>query len=150
LPETSDVLSAIFSGIYGSCLMPDDEQLVLQLLHELMKLQLTTAAANPRKLLRQGNCSFSRLYKSFTEELFSARLFLTSALYEPILALLTEDEVFLDIDPAKVSMRFPPQERLRKFGQEGTPEYERKLKEHRGAIHQCLRIFLNSDSERNS
>ena len=45
--ETSEVLSALFSGIYGSCLMPDDEQLVLQLLHDLMRLQLTSAA-NPR------------------------------------------------------------------------------------------------------
>ena len=47
LAETADVLSAVFSGIYGSCLMPDDEQLVLQLLHDLMRLQLTSAA-NPR------------------------------------------------------------------------------------------------------
>ena len=45
--ETAEVLSAMFSGLYGSCLMPDDEQLVLQLLHDLMRLQLTSAA-NPR------------------------------------------------------------------------------------------------------
>ena len=45
--ETAEVLSAVFSGLYGSCLMPDDEQLVLQLLHDLMRLQLTSAA-NPR------------------------------------------------------------------------------------------------------
>ena len=48
--------------------------------------------------------------------------------------MLTEDEVFLDIDPSKVALRFPPQERARKFGTEGTPEYERKLKEHRAVI----------------
>ena len=47
LSETAEVLSALFSGIYGSCLMPDDEQLVLQLLHDLMRLQLASAA-NPR------------------------------------------------------------------------------------------------------
>ena len=35
--------------------------------------------------------------------------------------MLTEDEVFLDIDPGKVALRFPPQERARKFGTEGTP-----------------------------
>ena len=85
-------------------------------------------------MLRQGNCSFTRLYKCFTEELFSARLFLTSALYEPILSLLTEDEVFLDIDPGKVALRFPPQERARKFGAEGTPEFDRKWKEHRAVV----------------
>ena len=48
--------------------------------------------------------------------------------------MLTEDEVFLDIDPGKVALRFPPQERARKFGTEGTPEYDRKLKEHRAVV----------------
>ncbi len=62
LPQMGEVVCTVFSGIYGSCLMREDEELVLKLLHSLMRLQLT-AAANPRKLLRQGNCSFSRLYK---------------------------------------------------------------------------------------
>ena len=52
----------MFSGLYGSCLMKEDERLVLKLLHSLMELQLTSAT-NPRKLLRQGNCAFSKLYK---------------------------------------------------------------------------------------
>lgn len=127
LPHISEVVSTVFSGIYGSCLIPEDERLVLKLLHHLMQMQLTPAT-NPRKLLRQGNCAFSRLYKvrirylqddkfqfdirrflfyfqAFSEELFSAKLFLTSALYEPILSLLTDDEIFLDIDPAKAIIR---------------------------------------------
>ena len=70
------------------------------MLHILMKLQLTTAH-NPRKLLRQGTCAFSRMYKIFTEELFTAKLFLTSALYEPILSLLTEDENISGHRPCK-------------------------------------------------
>ena len=41
------------------------------------------------------------LFQSLIEELFSAKLFLTSALYEPILSLLSYDEKFLDIDPSK-------------------------------------------------
>ena len=100
----SEIVSTVFSGLYGSCLMLEDELLVLRLLHSLMESQLISAA-NPRKLLRQGNCAFSRLYKAFNEELFSAKLFLTSALYEPILKLLTDDEVFLDIDPSKAVIR---------------------------------------------
>ena len=105
LPQVSDAVSAIFSGLYGSCLMPEDERLTLQLLHHLMQMQLTSAA-NPRKLLRQGNCAFTRLYKAFNEQTFTAKLFLTSALYEPILSLLTDDEIFLDIDPSKAIIRF--------------------------------------------
>ena len=48
--------------------------------------------------------------------------------------MLTEDEVFLDIDPGKVALRFPPQERARKFGTEGTTEYDRNLNEHRAVV----------------
>ncbi len=128
-PRMGDLVCTVFSGLYGSCLMREDEELVLRLLHHLMRLQLREAP-NPRKLLRQGNCSFSRLYKvgvlsllaskkivakclffcvfpwqAFNEELFSAKLFLTSALYEPILALLTDAEIFLDIDPSKAIIR---------------------------------------------
>ncbi len=62
LPYMAEVASIAFSGIYGGCIMREDEELVLKLLHNLMRLQLTSAQ-NPRKLLRQGNCSFSRLYK---------------------------------------------------------------------------------------
>jgi hypothetical protein len=92
--KMSAIISTLFSGLYGSCLLAEDERLLLRLLHHLMKLQLSTSP-NPRKLLRQGNCVFSRLYKAFSEELFSAKLFLTSALHDPILKLLSDDEVFL-------------------------------------------------------
>ena len=70
----------------------------------------------------------------FTDQLFSARLFLTSALYEPILSLLTDDEIFLDIDPAKAVIRFPPAERQRRFGTEGTEEHAANLAAHRKHI----------------
>lgn len=142
-PYMSEIISTVFSGLYGSCLMEEDEQLVLKLLHHLLKLQLTSAP-NPRKMLRQGHCAFSRLYKSFTEELFSAKIFLTSALYDPILRLLTEDEIFLDIDPAKAIIRFPPSERIKKFGPEGTPEFQAKLQEHRRFIVGKLETLTNA------
>ena len=120
--KMSTIISTVFSGLYGSCLLAEDERLLLRLLHHLMKLQLSTSP-NPRKLLRQGNCAFSRLYKAFSEELFSAKLFLTSALHDPILKLLSDDEVFLDVDPAKVVIRFAPAERDRRFGKDaGSPE----------------------------
>ena len=63
-----------------------------------------------------------------------------------IFSLLTEDEVFLDIDPSKVALRFPPQERARKFGTEGTPEYDRRLKEHRAVVVNKL-VALTDRSE---
>ena len=103
----SGVISIVFGGLYGSCMLVEEEGLVLRILHHLMKSQVVGggAGSNPRKLMRKNNCAFSRLYKSFNERLFSAKLFLTSALYEPILSLLSDDEVFLDIDPSKAIIR---------------------------------------------
>ncbi len=60
--QMSDVVSTVFSGLYGSCMLPEDERLILRLLYHLMRFQLSTSS-NPRKLLRQGNCAFTRLYK---------------------------------------------------------------------------------------
>jgi hypothetical protein len=51
-----------------------------------------------------------------SEELFSAKLFLTSALYEPILSLLSDDEIFLDIDPAKTAIRLEKMNNVFHFG----------------------------------
>ena len=58
-------------------------------------------------------------------------MFLTAALHQPIAQLLMEDELFLDIDPSKAAVRFPPEERMRRFGQEGTPEYNAGLAKYR-------------------
>ena len=133
LPLMKEVVMTVFTSLLGSCVLAEDESIMITMLHKLVETQLLEAA-NPRKLLRHGTSSFSRLYKLFSEQLFSSRLFLTSALYEPILSLLTDDETFLDIDPAKAVYRFPPQERIRRFGVEGTEEYNAALTRHRQAI----------------
>lgn len=119
LPEAMQaIVQTLAAGLYGSCLYPEDKILVLRLLRHLMLLQIVPSD-NPRRLLRHGTCAFSRFYSVFHESLFSAKLFLTAALHGPILQLLMEDEMFLDIDPDKAPIRFPPMERLKKFGKEG-------------------------------
>jgi hypothetical protein len=130
LPNMQNILEAVFSGALGSCILREDEQLMMNLLKKLIDVQVLTAA-NPRKMLRHKK-SFSWLYKSFCEQF--GRLFLTSALYNPILQLLTDDEIFLDIDPAKALIRFSAEAQLKKFGQPGSPGFEQKVKEHRRFI----------------
>ena len=125
LPYMADIVATVFSrsgtllilllllplcfyflifSLLGSCVLPEDESVMMAVLHRLVKIQLLSHP-NPRsaklllshslllplhrKLLRHGTSSFSRLYKSFSDQLFPARLFLTSALYDPILCLLT-------------------------------------------------------------
>ncbi|KAK7074988.1 GTPase-activating protein and VPS9 domain-containing protein 1 [Halocaridina rubra] len=120
----------IFSSIYANCLLPEDETYVLNLLKHLMELQLATSE-NPRRLLRHGSCAFSQIYRAYVDSLPQAKVFLTAALHQPIAQLLMEDELFLDIDPSKAAVRFPPEERLKRFGQEGTPEYNARLAKYR-------------------
>ena len=133
LPFMQEVVMTVFTSLLGGCVLPEDETIMVTMLHKLVETQLLEAV-NPRKLLRHGTSSFSRLYKLFSDQLFSSRLFLTSALYDPILSLLTDDEKFLDIDPAKAVIRFPPQERVRRFGVEGTEEYRAAVASHRKVI----------------
>ncbi|XP_031844110.1 GTPase activating protein and VPS9 domains 1 isoform X2 [Nomia melanderi] len=141
LPDSvQNIVQSLAAGLYGSCLLPEDKILVLKLLRHLMLLQIVPSD-NPRRLLRHGTCAFSRFYSVFHESVFSAKFFLTAALHNPIVQLLMEDEMFLDIDPDKAPIRFPPSERLKKFGKEGTPEYDAKLQRHRlWTINSLFRI----------
>ncbi|XP_026825737.1 GTPase-activating protein and VPS9 domain-containing protein 1 isoform X3 [Ooceraea biroi] len=137
-PESMQtIVQCLAAGLYGSCLLPEDKSLVLQLLRHLMLLQIIPSD-NPRRLLRHGTCAFSKFYSIFHESLFSAKLFLTAALHSPIVQLLMEDEPFLDIDPDKAPIRFVPVERLKKFGKEGTPEYQAKIQRYRLCIVNSL------------
>ncbi|XP_018357259.1 PREDICTED: GTPase-activating protein and VPS9 domain-containing protein 1 [Trachymyrmex septentrionalis] len=146
IPESMQtIVQCLAAGLYGSCILPEDKSLVLQLLRHLMLLQIIPSD-NPRRLLRHGTCAFSRFYSIFHESLFSAKLFLTAALHNPIVQLLMEDEMFLDIDPDKAPIRFPPAERLKKFGKEGTAEYQAKLQRYRlwtvNSLHRITQRFI--------
>lgn len=137
VPEMmQNVIQSLAGGVYGSCLLPEDKILVLKLLRHLILLQIVPSD-DPRRLTRPGTCAFSRFYSVFHESLFSAKLFLTAALNGPIMQLLMEDEMFLDIDPNKAPERFPPSERLKKFGKEGTLEYQTKLQQYRHWTVSC-------------
>ncbi|XP_021936373.1 receptor-mediated endocytosis protein 6 homolog isoform X2 [Zootermopsis nevadensis] len=136
------IVHSIMTGLFGSSLLPEDKLLALRLLRYLTELQLVPSE-NPRRLLRQRSCAFARLYGEFHEGLFSAKLFLTAALHKPIMQLLVEDEMFLDIDPDKATIRFPPEERLKKFGPEGSPEYNIRLQEYRRWTNKRLVAITN-------
>ena len=133
-----NIIQSLSSGLYGNCLLPEDKILVLKILRHLMLLQVIPSD-NPRRLLRQGTCAFSKFYSIFHESLFSAKLFLTAALNGPIMQLLMEEEMFLDIDPDKLPIRITPSEKLKKFGKEGSPEYQNKLQRYR---HWIVCFFL--------
>ncbi|KAK7094714.1 GTPase-activating protein and VPS9 domain-containing protein 1-like isoform X2 [Littorina saxatilis] len=132
-PGMDHVITTITASVYGGCMFREDESAMLSILKLLTELQVANDD-NPRRLLRRGNCAFSLMYKQLCDSLFSARLFLTAALHEPIMRLLMEEEWFYDIDPSKALVRFPPKDRLKRFGEAGTEEHKVKQSNYRTFI----------------
>ncbi len=130
LETMQQMARVIVSSLYGNTVMREDEAMVLQLLKELIEHQVASHD-NPRRLIRKGSGAFSIIFKLLNESMFPAKLFLTAALHKPVMQLLMEDEWFYDIDPERALYRFPPQERLKRFGHAGTNEYEQKTKQYR-------------------
>ena len=126
-----------------------------------MRQQLA-AHANPRLVLRKGTSGACRLYRYYSENLYSAKVFLTAALHDAVMVVLCQDEIFLDIDPQKVfsrvheflpffspclqsSLRFPPAERIRRFGQDPTSStYHKRMAAHRKAIVEKLVLISHN------
>ncbi|XP_045082826.1 GTPase-activating protein and VPS9 domain-containing protein 1-like isoform X6 [Coregonus clupeaformis] len=120
------VIYTVFTSLYGNCIMQEDERYLLQVLRYLVEFELKESD-NPRRLLRRGTCAFSILFKLFSEGLYSAKLFLTATLHEPIMQLLVEDEDHLETDPSKVTERFTPAQQERLFGEKGSVGYRQKV-----------------------
>ncbi|XP_063172442.1 GTPase-activating protein and VPS9 domain-containing protein 1 isoform X4 [Candoia aspera] len=126
--NTQHVIHTVFTSIYGNCIMPEDENFLLQVLRYLIEFELKESE-NPRRLLRRGTCAFSILFKLFSEGLFSAKLFLTATLHEPIMQLLVEDEDHLETDPSKLTERFSPAQQEKLFGEKGSERFRQKVQE---------------------
>ncbi|XP_066499609.1 GTPase-activating protein and VPS9 domain-containing protein 1 isoform X1 [Hoplias malabaricus] len=124
--HTQGVIHTVFTSLYGNCIMQEDESYLLQVLRYLIEFELKESD-NPRRLLRRGTCAFSILFKLFSEGLYSAKLFLTATLHEPIMQLLVEDEDHLETDPAKLTERFTPAQQERLFGEKGSDVYRQKV-----------------------
>ncbi|KAK9710373.1 GTPase-activator protein for Ras-like GTPase [Popillia japonica] len=142
-PTFVEILYSVVTGLYGSILLQDDTNLMLALLKQLAYLQLVSSD-NPRRLLRHGTCAFSKMYYLFHENLYSARLFLLSTLQNPIIKLIANVDVYLDIDPDKILVRFSPDDILEKFGQAGTEEYNTKIAEYHLYITNTLVDVTNA------
>ncbi|XP_074830106.1 GTPase-activating protein and VPS9 domain-containing protein 1 isoform X1 [Natator depressus] len=126
--NTQSVIHTVFTSIYGNCIMQEDESYLLQVLRYLIEFELKESD-NPRRLLRRGTCAFSILFKLFSEGLFSAKLFLTATLHEPIMQLLVEDEDHLETDANKLIERFSPAQQEKLFGEKGTERFKQKVQE---------------------
>ncbi|XP_049619995.1 GTPase-activating protein and VPS9 domain-containing protein 1 isoform X7 [Syngnathus scovelli] len=123
--HTQGVIQTVFTSLYGNCIMQEDESYLLQVLRYLVEFELKESD-NPQRLLRRGTCAFSILFKLFSEGLYSAKLFLTATLHEPIMQLLVEDEDHLETDPCKVTERLTRVQQER-FGEKGSEGYKQRV-----------------------
>ncbi|XP_062567706.1 GTPase-activating protein and VPS9 domain-containing protein 1-like isoform X1 [Saccostrea cucullata] len=135
-------ISLSVTSIFGNVVFPEDEVSMIQTVKCLAELQLATNDS-PRLLLRKKNCGFSVAVKLLFDSLYSAKLFLTAALHDPVMRLLMEDEWFYDIDPQKALHRFPPQERIKRFGEPSSADYDKKCNEYRKFIVDKLVVLSN-------
>lgn len=129
--------SALVSGLYGSCRSTSDRTRFLAVLRSLIKHQMATSG-DPRKLFRTGKCALASFYAVYRDGHTPARQFLIAALQNPVMAVLHEDEFFLDIDPDKAMERFTSADRLKKFGQPNSTDYATKVARYRKWTTQSL------------
>ncbi|KAK6030710.1 GTPase-activator protein [Ostertagia ostertagi] len=142
--SADDSIHAMFSLVYGNCVFPSDEKAVLETLNCLIRVQLLTHN-NPRLVIRKGTAAFPRLYKLYSDSLYAAKIFLTAALHDSVMLVLCQDEVFLDIDPAKSPLRFPSADRVRRFGDDPTSaQYHKRVAAHRKLIVEKLVLLAHS------
>lgn len=112
--QMNSIVRTVATGLYGNAILSKDVDMVLRLLRDLIEIQVIVSE-NPRRMLRIGSCAFSRLYSRLHESLFSAKLFLTAALHEPVMKVLIGDDMVLDIDAIKAVLNYPAKERLKKL-----------------------------------
>ncbi|XP_032515524.2 receptor-mediated endocytosis protein 6 homolog isoform X2 [Danaus plexippus] len=134
--------SSLAAGLYGSCRSPSDRTRMLAVLRSLIKYQMAPSA-DPRKVIRSNKSSLALLYSVFRDNHAPTRQFLRTVLRAPVLAVLTEDEFFLDVDPDKAMERFTPADRAKKFGQPNTTEYNTKVARYRKWTVQSLYNLTN-------
>uniref|UniRef100_A0A0K0FAM2 Ras-GAP domain-containing protein n=1 Tax=Strongyloides venezuelensis TaxID=75913 RepID=A0A0K0FAM2_STRVS len=140
--NTDDLVRSIYSSLFLSCIFPLDEALMLKVFKQLIPLQITSSN-DPRKVLRRGNRTISKLFRLFFDGLYPAKIFITSALHDAILDVLSSDSVFLDVDPSKLLQRFSRPMREAKFGKDETSfSFLEKVTIYRKEIVQKLVSFV--------
>uniref|UniRef100_F6SXW5 GTPase activating protein and VPS9 domains 1 n=1 Tax=Ciona intestinalis TaxID=7719 RepID=F6SXW5_CIOIN len=137
LDSTSDVARTMVMGCYGNNMVADDHRQLLELIETLMLLQLATIE-QPSRLLQKGTSAFCTVFKLFAESLWSGKLFLMSALHQPIMEIIMDHELFLETNPQKVLARLSSNEIAKRFGSQDTPAFQEKLKQHVERTEQAL------------
>lgn len=128
--QTDPVITLIVNGLYRSAMYSKDAEMVMKVLQQLIETQIAKSD-NPRRLLRVGSSSFTRLYQKYHESTFATKIFLKAILFEPLMSVLMDDERRWEIDPLKIIAVQSSSENKKMFGEESSPEYLKNLQQYR-------------------
>ncbi|KAH9402392.1 GTPase-activating protein and VPS9 domain-containing protein 1 [Tyrophagus putrescentiae] len=131
------------STVYSHCQQDRDKTAIVDLMEELLEININFYN-DFRRQIHSKYSAFCLVYRNFCDELSELKTFYKLALYQPIMQVLSEDNLFLDIDSNRAAMRFLPKERTKHFGIENTDEYRENLIKYKKWTLQKLRTFIGN------
>ena len=139
-----NLLETVVLSIFGQSCATQNQTPLLEFIQCLMLHQIGSTE-RPRQALKRG--AFISTYRLLVEALPESRLFLTAALYQPIVQVLLDEGPPLEADPNKVIGTFEPNELAARFGRKGTPEFDQKLREFCKETSRRLEEHVNRFSQ---
>ena len=139
-----NLLETVVLSIFGQSCATQNQTPLLEFIQCLMLHQIGSTE-RPRQALKRG--AFISTYRLLVEALSESRLFLTAALYQPIVQVLLDEGPPLEADPNKVIGTFEPNELAARFGRKGTPEFDQKLREFCKETSRRLEEHVNRFSQ---
>ncbi|KAF7495712.1 hypothetical protein SSS_02067 [Sarcoptes scabiei] len=133
----------IISTLYNNCLFYQNRISLTETMEELLEIYLNFYDDLNSHLLQKGT-AFGIMYRYFCDDLVELKSFFKLALLKPIMAVLSEDNLYLDIDSNRAVMRFCPEERQKHFGLPSSVEYQTKLMKFNEWTIKKLKNFVNN------
>lgn len=131
------------STVYSHCQFDRDKTAVVDLMEELLEININFYK-DFRRQIHSKYSAFCLVYRNFCDELSELKTFYKLALYQPIMQVLSEDNLFLDIDSNRAAMRFNPKERNKHFGIENSDEFRENLVKYKKWTLQKLKTFIGN------
>lgn len=128
--QIDSTINFIVNGLYRSAIYPNDAEMVIKILQILIEIQIVKSD-NPRRLLRGGSSSFTRLFQKYHESSFASKIFLKTILFEPVMSVLMDDEIKFETDVHKIVSVQNATENVKMFGEENSVDYLNNLKKYR-------------------
>ncbi|EDV28028.1 uncharacterized protein TRIADDRAFT_21224 [Trichoplax adhaerens] len=124
--DTLHLATLLFHVVFADCVYFEDEKIALQTLKFLIDYQILPND-HLEVYFQGGDYAFTILFKQFVAGVNASKIYLKAALQESTRQLLIEDDTYIEYEPDKVLYRMSEQEKLKLFGEPGTPKAETSM-----------------------